>query len=139
MFGGEFVKPTLWLTNAPHLNILAKLCPGAPRHVHEKLVGLTRNFWGETVFKTSLAAEYLEGLCEELAKAYLLELEHHPLSKEVEEILSKEDCKDPYEVSKAADREKENEQCIGGLRRDNSVQKVPISQTTCRVKHSCLK
>ena len=83
MFGGEFVKPTMWLTNAPHLNILAKQCPGAPRHVHEKLVGLTRNFWGETVFKTSLAAEYLQGLCEELAKAYLLELEHHPVSKEV--------------------------------------------------------
>ena len=78
-------------------------------------------------------------LCEELDKAYLLELEHHPFSKEVEEILSKEDCKDPYEVSKAPDREKENEQCIGGLRRDNSVQKVPIGQTTCRVKHSCLK
>lgn len=126
MFGGEFVKPTLWLTNAPHLNILAKHCPGAPRHVHEKLIGFARNFWGETVFKTSLAAEYPQGLCEELAKAYLLELKHHPFRKEVEEIVSKEDCKDPCDVSKAADREKENEQCIGGLRNPHkSVQKVP--------------
>ena len=69
---------------------------------------------GRDCLQNVVSSRIPEGLCEELAKAYLLELEHHPLSKEVEEILSKEDCKDPYEVSKAADREKENEQCIGG-------------------------
>ena len=126
MFGGEYVKPTLWLTNAPHLNILAKRCPGLPKHVHEKLVGFTKNFWGESVFKTSLAAEYPQGLCEELAKSYSLELKHHPFRKEVEEVVSKEDSRGPNDVSKAADRERENEECVGGLRNPHrSIQKVP--------------
>ena len=38
--GGEYQKPTGWLSNAPFVKVLKRTCPGAPFHEpHDSLVG----------------------------------------------------------------------------------------------------
>lgn len=61
MFMGEYVKPTGWLSNANFMQVLQRRCSGRPNRQHEPLMGLTRDFYGNKVFKTSLAAGYPQG------------------------------------------------------------------------------
>ena len=62
------MKPTGWLTTAPFLGFLAQRCCHVGRH--ESLQGRVRDHTGREVWLTSLAAEYPQGLCEELATHY---------------------------------------------------------------------
>ena len=116
MFGGEYRKPTGWLTNSPHLSRIAVKCPGGPGHHHPPLEGMVRDFWGEWVWRTALAAEYPQGLCEVLASEYLkhLKMERKRSTTTVQSWKDGGNNKD-FE-SKAYLREVENETCIGGLR-----------------------
>lgn len=115
MFGGEYCKPTGWLSNAPHIQRIAVTRPGGEGHDHPLLEGLTQDFWGEWVWKTSLAAEYPQGLCEVLAEEYL-------------KVVGQAGCRGPLvfksvkddDISKRHDsksqmREQENERSIGGM------------------------
>ena len=125
-FGGEYVKPTCWLTNSEHLKILQKRCPGEPTHVHPKLTGFTSDFFGNQVFKTSLAAEYPQGLCEELAKEFLLHVTKLGARAHQEEVVIRDGQKKPNYEDKSWLREQENEDCIGGLRNPVfSLNRVP--------------
>ena len=84
MFGCEYRKPTGWLTNAPHFKRIAVGCPGGCGHNHPSLEGLVRDFWGDWVWKTSLASEYPQGLCETLAEEYNKAVMHHPMRPSLE-------------------------------------------------------
>ena len=65
------VKPTGWLTNADFLRVLERRCPGYPKHPrHPPLQGRALGLNGKECWLTSLAAEYPQGLCEEIAKEY---------------------------------------------------------------------
>ena len=123
---GEFVKPTGWLSNAPFMRIVEKRCPGKPTHVHEPLIGFTVDFYGNKVFKTSLAAEYPQGLCIELAKAYVRELKVTQRRPDSWELRIEEDARVQDPFSRRARIEQENESCIGGLRNPwHSMQLLP--------------
>ena len=125
-FGGEYVKPTCWLTNSQHLKILQKRCPGEPTHVHPKLTGFTSDYFGNQVFKTSFAAEYPQGLCEELAKEFLLHVTKSGARAHQEEVVIRDGQKKPNYEDKSWLREQENEDCIGGLRNPVfSLNRVP--------------
>ena len=68
--GGEYMKPTGWLSNAPFMGVLAQKCPGQPSHVvHPRLEGKVEAPDGTIVWRTSLAAAYPQRLCEALAEA----------------------------------------------------------------------
>ena len=69
MFGCQYRKSTVWLTNAPFLGAIAERCPGPPAHVHPSLGGKCIGPTGECVWKTSLAAACPEGLFSALASA----------------------------------------------------------------------
>ena len=69
-FGGLWRKPTCWLTNATWLRFLTKRCPGWPEHCYEPLVGKAFTAEGKEVWKTQLAAEYHESLCEAIAQIF---------------------------------------------------------------------
>lgn len=126
MFGGEYRKPTGWLTNAPHLQCLEKRCPGGPGHEHPALVGLAEDFEGKVVWKTSLAAEYPEGLCNTLAVEYQNCLQKFGVRQAMEEVLTKEGDKQNRPDSQVWLREVENAECIGGMRNPTlSVLRVP--------------
>ena len=125
-FMGEYVKPTGWLSNARFMEVIERRCPGRPEHQHEPLIGFTLDFHGNKVFKISLAAEYPQGLCIELAKAYAKELETTRNRPDSWKLVVKEDAKFKDLFSKKALVEQENEQCIGGLRNPwHAVQMVP--------------
>ena len=126
MFNGEYRKPTGWLTNAPHLQILAKRCPGDEHHQHPPLEGFAFDFWGSKTFLTSLAAEYPQGLCEELAKSFLKSLELQPDRQPMVHKLVKDSDGRRFVESKKGQQEAENDECVGGLRNPvYSIQKVP--------------
>ena len=87
---------------------------GRPAHHHEPLAGFALNFHGNKVFKTALAAEYPQGLCIELAKAYAKALEESKQRPDSWKLVFKEDAKVMDLFSKKAQVEQENELCIGG-------------------------
>ena len=127
VFGGMYVKPTRWLTNAAWLKMLEQRCPGCPEHApHVPLKGKVRAPDGRMVWLTSLAAEYPEGLCEALAAEYQ---KHGTAGMEVPEAITFDDdgTHDPLAVEEAkARRERENKECLGGMRNPSiSVTKVP--------------
>ena len=126
MFGGEYQKPTGWLTNAPHLQKIAVACPGGPGHKHPPLEGLVKNFQGEWVWKTSLASEYPQGLCEVLAREFLDVVKQEGDRPDLEFLSHKDGFNNKREESAAFRREQENEECIGGLRNPvKSLERVP--------------
>ena len=51
--GCEYRKPTGWLTNADHLEVLTKQCPGGPLHLHPPLAGLSQGqkLWRGSAFR----------------------------------------------------------------------------------------
>jgi len=126
MFGCEYRKPTGWLTNAPHFKRIAVGCPGGCGHNHPPLEGLVRDFWGDWVWKTSLASEYPQGLCETLAEEYNKAVMHHPMRPSLEFQELKEGGNNRKPQTSACIREQENDDCVGGLRNPNrSLQLVP--------------
>ena len=116
MFGGEYRKPTSWLTNAEHIKKIAVKCPGPPEHEHPALAGKVRDFHGKLVWKTSLAAEYPEGLCDALAKSYKAAINEKPLRPAVKPAAVRDGELQQHQDSKRWQRKQENEQCVGGLR-----------------------
>ena len=125
-YGCEYRKPTGWLTNADHLEILTKQCPGEPLHLHPPLAGLTQDFHGEWVWKTSLAAEYPQGLCEEVAKSFCRWLEANPQRANSNKNPMKDGEVAEDWTSARYRREKENQECIGGLRNPRfAIDKLP--------------
>ena len=114
-YGHEHRKPTAWLTNSSHLDVLERRCLGGPGHAREPLQGFTQDFWGRQVFKTELAAEYPQGLCETLAKSFEQLLKEQP---KLGPIRSKKWTEDRPEDpdSRQARQEAENTSCVGGLR-----------------------
>ena len=71
-YGGESYKPTKVLTNAPWLFHCNRRCSDVPPHSHVRLRGLVedhREGASGLVWRTTLAAEYPEGLCNAWAKA----------------------------------------------------------------------
>ena len=69
MFGGQWRKPTGWLTTCEALSFLQVRCPGGVSHQHERLAGRVTLPSGEEVWKTELAAAYPEDLCVSIARA----------------------------------------------------------------------
>lgn len=133
-FMGEFVKPTGWLTNAEFPQVLQRRCPGRPTHKHEPLMGFTLDFYGNEVFKTALAAEYPQGLCIELAKGYVEAVKKAGPRQVTWVQKFEEDVKDKDLCSKKAHRERENEQCVGGLRNPwQAINKLPHWKTVGRL------
>ena len=125
-FMSEFVKPTGWLSNGSFFALLEERCPQNGWHRHTPLEGFTTDFHGLVVFKTSLADEYPQGLCDELAKAYVSFLKDHPARAPTWRLNLREG--EPQEIpwSKKFDHEQANEACVGGLRNPaSSVYKVP--------------
>ena len=115
-FNGEYKKPTSWLGWAPFAEVLCKRCRGEPEHDHPALQGFTVDFWGQQVWKTALAAEYPQGLCEELARAYGEWVEENPERKEPWQLKMTEEKRGVDPFSKKLEVEEENEACVGGLR-----------------------
>ena len=127
VFGGSYVKPTKWVTNAAWLCVVEKRCPGYPEHEpHAKLRGKVTMHDGSKGWMTSLAAEYHEGLCEALADAYAAA---GTKGKELPEaaVIDEAGTHDPMAVEEAKQRrERENREAIGGMRDPaRSVKKVP--------------
>ena len=125
-FNGPYKKSTGWLTNAEFVKCLERSCPGPPEHEHEPLEGFTTDFSGNKVFKTSLAAEYPQGLCEVLAEQYARALEDQPFRPETTAVVHRDGDKKVDWSSNKWKREVENENCIGGLRNpSSSIRKLP--------------
>ena len=125
-YGCEYRKPTGWLTNASHLDVLVKQCPGGPLHQHPPLEGLVYDFHGERVWKTSLAAEYPQGLCEEVAKSFNRWLELNPVRTAMNKNPMREGEAMEDWTSARFRREKENQECIGGMRNPRfAIDKLP--------------
>ena len=95
-FNGPYKKSTGWLTNAEFVKCLERSCPGPPEHEHEPLEGFTTDFSGNKVFKTSLAAEYPQGLCEVLAEQYARALEDQPFRPETTAVVHRDGDKKVY-------------------------------------------
>lgn len=108
----QYVKPTGWLSNATFFEILERRCPGPQQHVHSPLMGFTTDFEGQRVFRTSLAAEYPQGLCIELARAYSSYLNEHPSRPSSWELRMKEGDRQELFGSKKYIVERENDDCI---------------------------
>ena len=73
-YGAPSRKPTRILTNAPWLRACAGKCEDAPPHVHVELRGKVEDLRpGQhgMVWRTTLAAEYPEGMCNAWARALL--------------------------------------------------------------------
>ena len=67
-FGSEFKKPTGVLTNSPWIVKRARRCEDLPPHKHTPLVGRIWSYKvNKEVWRTSEAAEYPHGLCNEWA------------------------------------------------------------------------
>jgi hypothetical protein len=82
VLGGPYIKATSWLTNAPFMNIVVGRCPGMPTHPrHEVLRGMVRNDTGGWTWRTSLAAEYPESLCNNLVNAYQTFIIDNPMPR----------------------------------------------------------
>eukprot|EP00438_Fugacium_kawagutii_P014285 Skav215770 [mRNA] locus=scaffold106:569116:574315:+ [translate_table: standard] len=126
-FAGEYVKPTGWLTNGSFLEVLCRRCPGdAGGHHHKPLVGFATDFHEQQVFLTSLAAEYPQGLCISLAKAYAKFVKDNPRRTRGWQLVLTDDRDPSHLFSSKADRERENDECIGGMRNpSNSMLKLP--------------
>ena len=125
-FNGEYKKPTSWLGQAPFAEVLCKRCRGPPEHDHPALQGFTTDYWGQQVWKTSLAAEYPQGLCEELARAYDDWVRENPVRREPWQLKMTEEKRGVDPFSKKLEVEEENEACVGGLRNPwKSMQKLP--------------
>jgi len=115
-FGGLYPKPTCWLTNAAFLEILVQKCPGFPAHPrHPSLQGRVKGPDGKDCWLTSLAAEYPQGLCEELAKESA-KVVAEPIVRESLISLWAAGTKDPCKTIKKDQRQAENDTYIGGLR-----------------------
>ena len=128
-FGAEYRKETAWLTNAPWLRVLGERCPGPPDHPpHPALEGRAVAPDGSAVWATALAAEYPEGLCDALARAYAkaLATQPRPLVMDRLTITAAGRVGGGEAVSAKAAREQANNEAIGGLRDAyRSVEKVP--------------
>ena len=71
-YGSEYLKPTRLLGEAPWLSSLRKCCKDVAPHTHVTLQGKVLDYRTsppELVWRTSLAAEYPEGLCSAWAQA----------------------------------------------------------------------
>eukprot|EP00972_Heterocapsa_arctica_P079267 11684184-Heterocapsa_arctica.AAC.1 len=79
---------------------------------------MVQNHLGQWVWKTSLAAEYPQGLCEELASGYKRALLTQPTRSEaLRTTFALAGCVDTVEPdTKKAKRKEENLRCVGGLR-----------------------
>ena len=85
--------------------------------MHRPLVGVTLDHYGARVFKASLASELPQGLCDALATAYRGALQVEPERREVWQLKIQEDQpSNQLHFSKKAQRDKENDNCVGGLR-----------------------
>ena len=129
-FAGEHRNSTKWLTNAAFLQVLARDCPGSPEHQHGRL---------QARQDPALTAEYPQGLCEVVAESYCKALvqEPHNCPKGTEPWRD-EEARAP-EGSRKRQRERENQDCIGGLRAARrSVQKVPGWKTVGLAVRQCL-
>ena len=125
---------------APFAEVLRVRCPGSPQHSHEPLQGFTVDFWGNQVWKTALAAEYPQGLCEELAKAYDEWVVCHPARDKEWELKLTEEQRSTDPWSKKRMIEEENDECIGGLRSpEASIQKVPGWKIVGKMLNNMLK
>lgn len=125
-YGCEYRKPTGWLTNAEHLDVLVKQCPGGSLHHHPPLEGLVYDFHGERAWKTSLAAEYPQRLCEEVAKSFRRWLDSNPTRQTVNKNPMKDGELAEDWTSARFRRERENQKCIGGLRNPRfAIDKLP--------------
>ena len=135
----QYVQPTGWLSNATFFEILEKRCPGPQQHVHSPLMGFTTDFEGQRVFRTSLAAEYPQGLCIELARAYSSYLNEHPSRPSSWELRMKEGDRQELFGSKKYIVERENDDCIGGLRNPvRAMSKLPGWRDVGRLLWQCL-
>ena len=78
-FGSEFRKNTRFLTNAPWMSEVLKMCPGEPEHPkHPPLVGHFYDGSGVRHWKTELAAEYPQAMAQAMAEAYIGALREAP-------------------------------------------------------------
>jgi hypothetical protein len=145
-YGAEHRKPTGILTNAPWMRSVSLQCQDVAPHSHVSLVGKTWDFRSNrTVWRTALAAEYPDGLCEAWASALaewvskewpaLLEGESFSRTGRWGNVLVRNSCKRSHSLrdeiapgsflptqeglSKRDIRELENQQFPGGLRNPN--------------------
>lgn len=126
-FGGQYRKPTGWLGNAPFLPVLGRTCPGPPAHpAHPVLQGRAVTPDGRACWLTELAAEYPEGLCNQVAKAYDESFARAGDGSARAISMWTFGRNDPLEATKRQQREAQNNLCIGGLRDPaDALLKVP--------------
>ena len=120
-FGSEYKKGTSILTNAPWTSALQMRCPGPPRHpAHPQLTGkifMESKGW---VHRTRLAAEYPEGLCDAWARLYVEAVKTAgPLVPSITTVTVSQRVHNSADLNARQMREKENAECVGGLRNPN--------------------
>ena len=129
MLGGMYRKPTSWLTNAPWMKVVAERCPGPPDHpVHESLTGFVYDTDGKRHWATELAAAYPESLCNILAIEFFKAVKAMPKRGRHlhHEFTSSGRFSQINEETKRQIRERENADCLGGLRNPHRARvKVP--------------
>ena len=123
-YAGPHKKPTGVLTNAPWIWASARRCAEAKPHKHVTLEGKVWSYKDNAlVWYTSEAAEYPWGLCMAWAQGWKAWRE--TAGNQVAEIQS---TLRPAHVDPSAKeiRDKENDECIGGLRRpEKAVAVIP--------------
>ena len=143
-YGGPYNKPTGILTNIPEevFEKMTRRCPGvSATHTHTRLEGRVWSYAREAeCWFTEEGGEYPEGMCQcwaEALKSYLTDLEGEEDGEEVSELqkrgkfgntLVRVEVQKKVESAKVADlkskkevREKENEECLGGMRNPNKA------------------
>ena len=125
-FGGLYKKASAWLSNAPWLKLLELRCPGPPVHPrHAPLKGFVTNPDGSRSWLTEWAAEYPEGLCNEVAKAFASCQSKPEVLPDIS--ISAAGTADPLEnLPRRMLREAENQAALGGMRNPStSVARIP--------------
>ena len=116
-WGAPWRKLTGWLTNAPFLEVVEQRHDDKCEY-HEKLEGKVYKD-GEWVWKTTLAAKYPKALCLTLAKAYRRALDKDPANLDVHKVIYDDLGQyNQHDIeAKRRMQDRENNDCIGGLRR----------------------
>ena len=126
-FGCAYVKATGWLTNAPWMSFLVGGCPGQPEHVRHPVWEGKATLNGRRVWKTELAAEYPEGLCDAISVAYASAVRDKPEIDPPQVSVNISGVTNPIQgPSNKQRKETDAAECVGGLRDPaSSVIKVP--------------